>query len=165
MIDRAALHQLIDALPDERLENLERVLQYEGLVSSAVGRIPEATADKIRQRLEHTRIAPDDWNTLREKMRQGIQRTVERWRISGVLQPALIQPDGSHSSTQGFDRDGALVVLTFRYFKEHKIETAERISFSPETHSLTYSQDVAALTVDKHATMLSSSHLPHKASC
>jgi hypothetical protein len=142
VIDRATLHQLIDALPDERLENLERVLQYEGLAPGAVGRIPEATAGKIRQGLEHTRMAPDDWNTLRERMRQGIERRVERWRISGVVQPTLIQPDGSHSSTQGFDKDGALVVLTFRYFKGHKIETAERISFSPETHSLTYSQDV-----------------------
>jgi hypothetical protein len=33
-------------------------------------------------------------------------------------------------------------VLTFRYFKGHKIETAERISFSAEHQSLSYSQDV-----------------------
>jgi hypothetical protein len=62
--------------------------------------------------------------------------------VNDVDNAALRQPDGSMSSIHGIDKDGALIVLTFRYFKGHKIETAERISFSAEDQSLTYSQDV-----------------------
>jgi hypothetical protein len=142
MIDRAMLHKLIDEVPDEILVNVERVLQYEGYARSEVGRIPEATAEKWRQQLPDAANTPDDWNSLREKTRQGIQRTVRRMEINHMGNAALRQPDGSTSSTQGIDKDGALIVLTFRYFKGHKIETAERISFSAKHQSLTYSQDV-----------------------
>ena len=142
MIDRAMLHQLIDSAPDESLVNVERVLQYEGYARSGVGRISEATAAKWRRELHEGENTPDDWNSLREKMRRGIQRRVRRMEVNGMGNAALRQPDGSTSSSQGIDKDGALIVLTFRYFKGHKIETAERISFSAEDQSLMYSQDV-----------------------
>jgi hypothetical protein len=143
MIDRAMLHKLIDEVPDEILVNVERVLQCEGYARSEVGRIPEATAEKWRQRLRDTANTPDDWKSLREKLRQGIQRSVRRMEVNDMGNAALRQPDGSTSSIHGIDKDGALIVLTFRYFKGHKIETAERISFSAEDQSLTYSQDVS----------------------
>lgn len=142
MIDRSTLHKLIDAAQDESLVSVERALQYEGLAASGVGRIPEATAEKWRQELQNQRNTPDDWTSLREKMRQDIDRRKRRMEVNGMRQAAQAQLDGSSSSSQGVDKDGALIVLTFRYFKGYKIETAERISFSPESHSLTYSQDV-----------------------
>jgi len=142
MIDRAMIHKLIDVVPDASLVNVERVLQYEGYARSGVGRIPEATAEKWRQEFHDREKTPDDWNTLREKMRQAIQRRVRRVETNDMGNAALRQPDGSMSSIHGIDNDGALIVLTFRYFKGHKIETAERISFSAEDQSLTYSQDV-----------------------
>jgi hypothetical protein len=142
MIDRAMLHKLIDVVPDETLVNVERVLQYEGYTRSGVGRIPEATAEKLRQELQGRAKTPDDWNSLREKMRQGIQRTLRRMEVNDIVSAALRQPNGSASSIHGVDKDGALIVLTFRCFKGHKIETAERISFSAEHQLLTYSQDV-----------------------
>jgi hypothetical protein len=142
MIDRATLHKLLDEVPDESLVNVERVLQHEGYARSGVGKIPEAAAEKRRQELHDWEKTPDDWISLRERMRQGIQRRVRRFEINDMGNAALCQPDGSMSSTQGIDKDGALIVLTFRYFKGHKIETAEPISFSTEDQSLTYSQDV-----------------------
>lgn len=117
MINRTILHKLIDAAPDESLLAVERVLQYEGLVPSGVGRVPEATAEKWRQELEQRRVPIDDWNSLREKMRQNVQRHVRRMEVNGMGNAPLRQPDGSMSLTQGVDRDGALIVLTFRYFK------------------------------------------------
>ena len=80
MIDRAMLHQLIDRLPEESLENIQRAVQYEGLAPSTVGRIPEATAEKIRRTFEQQRNAPDDWETLHKRMAQGEQRRVRHLR-------------------------------------------------------------------------------------
>jgi hypothetical protein len=142
MIDRAMLHKLIDVIPDATLVNVERVLQYEGYARSGIGQVPEATAEKWRQELHDRANTPDDWISLREKMEQGVQRRVRRAQVNGMDNAALRQPDGSRSSVHGVDKDGALIVLTFRYFKGHKIETAERISLSADHRSLTYSQDV-----------------------
>ena len=133
---------VIDALPEERLQNVERVLQYEGIAPSGVGRIPDEIADRIRQQLAMRQIERDDWDSLRTKMRQGISRRTERLRVNGMFDPARTMPDGSSSECQGVDKDGALLVLTFRHFKGHKLEIAERVSFSQESQSLRYSQDV-----------------------
>jgi hypothetical protein len=45
------LHQIIDALPEERLQNVERVLQYEGITPIESGRIPDEMAARIREQL------------------------------------------------------------------------------------------------------------------
>jgi hypothetical protein len=142
MINRAILHKLIDAAQDESLVNVERVLQYEGYARSGKGRIPEAIAEKWRQATHHEQKTPDDWNSLREKMRQGIERGVRRMELNDMGSASHRQPDGSMSSIHGIDKQGALIVLTHRYFKGHKIETAERISFSSTDRSLAYDHDV-----------------------
>jgi len=140
------LHQIVDALPEERLQNVERVLQYEGITSSDIGcvgsgagRIPDEIAARIREQLAKRPIETDDWDSLRRKMREGIERRTERLRLKGQFEPARTMPDGS-SACQGVDKEGALLVLTLRYFKGQKIELAER--FSQQSHSIRYSQDV-----------------------
>jgi hypothetical protein len=131
------LHQIIDALPEERLQNVERVLQYEGIIPSESGRIPDEMAARIREQL--ARRPPNDWDSLRRKMRQGIERRTERLRLNRLK--AQLEP-GASTVCQGVDKDGALLVLTFRYFKGQKFELAERVSFSQQSHSIRYSQDV-----------------------
>lgn len=114
------LHQLIDALPEERLQNVERVLQYEGITPSSVGsgpgKIPDEIAARIREQLANRPIKTDDWDSLRTKMRQGIAGTTERLRVNGI-EPAQTMRDGASTACHGADKDGALLVLTFRYFK------------------------------------------------
>ena len=141
MIDRATLHQIIDALPEERLQNVERVLQYEGITPSEVGRIPDEIAARMRKQLAKRPIETDDWDGLRRKIRRGIERRTERLRLkgqfeSGQFEPARTTPDGASTACQRIDKDGALLVLTFRYFKGQKLELAERVSFSQQSHSI-----------------------------
>jgi hypothetical protein len=136
--------------PEERLQNVERVLQYEGITPSESGRIPDEMAARIREQL--AKRPPDDWDSLRTKMRQGIERRKERLRlqrlrVKGQFEPAQFEParpvpDGAGTACQGVDKEGALLVLTFRYFKGQKLELAERVSFSQLSHSIRYSQDV-----------------------
>ncbi len=123
MVDRAMLHQLIDALPEERLQNVERVLQYEGITPSGVGRIPDEIADRVRQQLAMRQIERDDWDSLRTKMRQGISRSTERLRVNGMFDPARTMPDGSTSACHGVDKDGALLVLTFRTSRDTNLKS------------------------------------------
>jgi hypothetical protein len=141
------LHQIIDALPEERLQNVERVLQYEGIIPSESGRMPDEIVARIREQLAKRPIETDDWDSLRRKMRQGIERRnerlrLQRLRLKGQLEPARTMGVGASSVCQGVDKDGALLVLTFRYFKGQKLELAERVSFSQLSHSIRYSQDV-----------------------
>jgi hypothetical protein len=68
------LHRIIDALPEERLQNVERVLQYEGISPSESGRIPDEIAARIREQPAKRPIQTDDWDSLRRKIRQGIER-------------------------------------------------------------------------------------------
>jgi hypothetical protein len=147
------LHQIIDALPEERLQNVERVLQYEGITSSEIGcvgsgagRIPDEIAARIREQLAKRPIETDDWDSLRRKMRQGIERSTERLRVKGQFEPARTMPDGSSTACQGVDKEGALLVLIFRYFKGQKLELAER--FSQLSHSIRYSQDVTGCPIE-----------------
>jgi hypothetical protein len=143
MPDRAYLHQLVDSVPDELLENAQRALEYQAIAPSPVGRLPQATVEAIPHRLSEQIAQPDDWKTLHEKMRQGIDRRVRRLRdVSGIETSGKHQPDGSHSSAQGFDKDGALLILTFRYLKGQKLEISERLSISTENRLLSYRQDL-----------------------
>ena len=135
------LHQIIDALPEERLQNVERVLKYEGIIPGESARMPDEIVARIREQLAMRPIETDDWDSLRRKMREGIERRTERLRQKGQFEPARPVPDGSSTACQGVDKDGALLVLTFRYFKGQKLELAERVSFSQQSHSIRYSQD------------------------
>lgn len=138
MIDRMMLHQLIDALPEERLQNVERVLQYEGIAPSSVGKIPDEVAARIREQLAKRPIEADDWDSLRTKMSQGIERRRARFPVH----PQFEMRDRASTACQGIDKDGALLFLTFRYFKRQKLELAERLSFSQQSHSVRYSHDI-----------------------
>ena len=85
MIDRVMLHQIIDALPEERLQNVERVLQYEAISPSESGRIRDEIAARIREQLAKRPIQTDDWDSLRTKIRQGIERGKERTSTEGPV--------------------------------------------------------------------------------
>ena len=105
MIDRVTLHQLIDALPEERLQNVECVLQYEGITPSTVGRIPDEVAARIREHLVTRPIETDDWDSLRTKMRQGIERRRARFPVH----PQFEMRDGALRSAGGHNRSSVLV--------------------------------------------------------
>jgi len=142
MPDRAYLHQLVDSIPNDLLENAQRALEYQAIAPSPVGRLPQATVEAIRHRLREQIAPPDDWETLREKMRRGIERRDRSSRnMNGIDMPGT-QPDGAYSHVQGRDKEGALLLLTFRHFKGQRLEMAERISVSPDGRLLIYHQDL-----------------------
>ena len=105
--------------------------------------MPDEIVARIREQLAKRSIETDDWDSLRRKMRQGIERRKERFRLQRLrvksqFEPARPVPDGASTACQGVDKDGALLVLTFRYFKGQKFELAERVSFSQQSYSIQY---------------------------
>ena len=141
MTDRAYLHQLVDRIPNDLLENAQRALEYQAIAPSPVGGPPQDTVEAIRHRLREQIAQPDDWETLREKMRRGIERRDRRRDMNGIHIPGT-QPDGASSHVQGRDKEGALLRLTFLHFKGQRLEMAERISVSPDGRLLIYRQDL-----------------------
>ena len=141
MIDRALLHRLIDSLPDDGLQNVERALYYDGLMPSVQGRVSEEMAESMRRRLvEQQRAQADDWDSLRTKIRLGEERRARRMAQDEGSPREYY--DGGYSSAQGFDAQGALLILTYRYYKGKKLEIAESISVLATESTLTYSQRV-----------------------
>ena len=143
MPDRAYLHQLVDSIPEDLLENAQRVLEYLGIGPLSAGTLPQERVEAIQRRIGEQLPQADTWETLREKMRQGREASVRRRRaLWGSDVEVGMQGDGAMSQVQGHDHDGALLLLTLRQFRGRTLEIAERISVSSDGGSLVYHQDL-----------------------
>ncbi len=123
MFDRAALHSLVEALPDEALDLTFRVLEHYQ---------------------KHPPNNESDPKKLRAKARNRVLRSANnRARRTGVGVPGLlggcIGPDGYGSaSAQGWEGQTCLVSNVV-FYRGHELHTFDRLSLSEDQKKLVYS--------------------------
>ncbi len=121
MLDRTALHRLVDTLPEEVIDEAYRVLENykkgppKGQVD-AKQMLEQARERSMRDYEEHARLTGGS-------LRSG----------SGFF-----SPEGYvHSSHRGWEGHTS-VTATLHFFHGHELQTTERLSFSDDRKTLIY---------------------------
>jgi hypothetical protein len=123
MFDRAALHNIVDALPDEAVDHAFRVLEH------YQKHPPSNESDPERLRVQ-----------ARNRVMRGARLRAKR---SGVSEASLLAgcvgPDGYGSATaQGWEGQTCLVSKVC-FYRGHELHTVDRLSLSADGSKLLYS--------------------------
>ena len=122
MSNRDSLHRLVDTLPEEALESIERVLQHHQKWPPR----PPIDAQKLHDQVE-------------ERLRQFAKQhpaPAGQGRISGFATGGHVSAEGDASvSMTGWEGNTRLKV-EHRVFRGHKLEFEERLRISEDEKSL-----------------------------
>ncbi|MGA2811790.1 MAG: hypothetical protein ABSG16_10360 [Candidatus Acidiferrum sp.] len=136
MFDRAALHNLVEALPEEALDFAFRVLEHYQ---------------------KHPPSNESDPEKLRAKARNRVMRSTrlraKRTGASGTsLLAGCVGPDGYGSATaQGWEGQTCLVSKVC-FYRGHELHTVDRLSLSEDGCKLLYAVEAKILdgAVERH---------------
>jgi len=127
MADRAALHKLVDELPEQALDATFRVLEnyqkYPPKNRADVAKMLRESGERFRKhQQEHA-----------QRMGRGMAR--------GSTGGGSLGPDGSgRSSVRGWEGQTSLTV-SVNYFRGHELHTEERMNLSDDRRRLVFSVD------------------------
>ena len=128
MPHRNSLHNLVDTLPEEALESIERVLQHHQKWPPQPPIDVQKLRDQVRQRFA--------------KMREEHSRKTGRGVVGGFSGRGHVSSEGDASTSMSGWEGDTHVEVEYRVFRGHELEIEERLRISDDQKSLLYSQSV-----------------------